>query len=103
LSLSTLTACDAQENAKPDKTDMGAVVGINYTGEGIQHFTVDEAGGGGIGRYGVSGVICCAMYPSKWTPELRVTVEWERSDCEGRRNMCTVEAAKQDKMATQIV
>jgi hypothetical protein len=94
LSLSTLTACDAQESAKPSRMTGGSLVGINYTGEGIQRFTVDEAGGGGVSRYGTSGDICCAMYPKKWTPELRVTVKWKRTDCEGRRQLCTLEAAR---------
>ena len=94
LSLSTLTACDAQENAKPAHMTGGSLVGVNYTGEGIQYFSVDEAGGGAVGRYGISGDVCCAMYPKKWTPELKVTVKWKRTDCEGRRQLCTLDTAR---------
>ena len=80
LSFSALTACASNEEAKPDTMTGGSLVGINYTNNGIQQFSVDEAGGGRIGRYGISGRYCCAMYPRVWTPELKVTVEWERSD-----------------------
>ena len=89
LALSALSACSDQE--------MGSITGVNHTGEGIQSFSIDNAGGSSVGRYGISGVVCCAAYPSKWSPELRVTVEWERSDCEGRWNLCTVESARQDR------
>ena len=84
LALSTLSACNNQE--------MGSITGVNHTGAGIQHFSIDGAGGSSVGRYGVSGVVCCAVYPSKWTPELRVTVEWKRSDCEGRWSLCTIDS-----------
>ena len=80
LSLAGLVACSAKEDAKPDTTAGGSIVGLNYTGEGIQWFLVDGAGGGGVNRYGISGDVCCATYPRKWTPELKVTVKWERSD-----------------------
>ena len=95
LSLSGLIACSEKEAAKPDTTAGGSVVGLNYTGEGIQWFLVDGAGGGGVNRYGISGDVCCAMYPRKWTPELKVTVKWVRSDCEGQRQLCTLELIKQ--------
>ena len=55
LSLSGLMACSAKEDAKPDTTAGGSIVGLNYTGEGIQWFLVDGAGGGGVSRYGISG------------------------------------------------
>ena len=86
LALSALSACSDQE--------MGSITGVNHTGEGIQSFSIDNAGGSSVGRYGISGVVCCAAYPSKWSPELKVTVEWERTDCEGHEDLCTLEAAR---------
>ena len=80
FSLSGLTACSAKEDGKPDTMSGGSVVGVNYTGEGIQWFLVDGSGGGGVNRYGISGNVCCAMYPKQWTPALKATVKWERSD-----------------------
>jgi hypothetical protein len=76
LSLSALTACASNDEAKHDSMSGGSLVGLNYTGEGIQRFSVDEAGGGSTSRYGQSGDYCCAMYPKVWTPDLRVTVMW---------------------------
>ena len=80
LSLSGLVACNAKEDPQADTLSGAAVVGLNYTGEGIQWFSVDEGGGGGINPYGISGTVCCVMYPRKWTPDLKVKVKWERSD-----------------------
>ena len=74
-----LISC-TKEEAKPDPMSGGALIGVNYTEEGIQWFSVDEAGGGGINPYSVSGDFCCTMYPKKWNPDLKVNVEWERSD-----------------------
>ena len=104
MSLSALTACASNEGAKHDDTlTGGALIGVNYTGEGIQRFSVDESGGGSIGRYSISGDYCCTMYPKVWTPGLKVTVEWERTDCERQRHLCTLETARQDKTPYKII
>ena len=81
ISLVCLVACDARENTGlPDDKGIGSIVGMNYTGNGIQQFTVDGKWGGNVGSYGGRGTVCCAVYPKKWTPDLKVTVKWERSD-----------------------
>ena len=46
----------------------GAQVGVNYTAEAIQWYSIGEAGGGGVDPYGTAGGICCAVYPRIWTP-----------------------------------
>ena len=79
LGLSMLLASCVKEK-KSDGMTGGNLVGVNYTGDGIQWFSVDQAGGGRVGRYSISGDICCAMYPKKWSQDLKVDVEWERSD-----------------------
>lgn len=95
LSISSLSvSCASEEDIYKSKMAGGALIGVNYTGEGIQRFSVDESGGGAIGSYGISGDVCCTMYPRVWTPELKVTVEWKRSDCERQEHLCTLEAAK---------
>lgn len=96
-----LTSC-AKEEVKPDPMTGGALIGVNYTGEGIQRFSVSESGGGSIGRYSISGDYCCTMYPRVWTPDLQVTVEWERSDCEGQQKRCTIKSAENNTWPYKI-
>ena len=76
LSLSALLVSCVKEEKKSDHMTGGSLIGVNYTGEGIQRFSVDNSGGGSIGRYSISGNYCCTMYPEKWTADLRVEVEW---------------------------
>ncbi len=81
LVLVGISACEAQKAAQPSESGAGAIVGVNYTGNGIQWFTVDGASGVSLGTYsGGGGFVCCASYPKVWTPHLKVTVKWERSD-----------------------
>ena len=104
LSISSLSvSCSSEEDQHNSKMAGGALIGVNYTGEGIQRFSVDESGGGAISRYGISGDVCCTMYPRIWTPELKVTVEWERSDCEKRWHLCTVETARAGTWPYKVV
>jgi hypothetical protein len=94
LSLSTLLVACAKEEKKLDPMSGGAITGVNYSGEGIQWFSVDGSWGGAIGRYsGGGGSVCCVTYPRIWTPALKVTIKWERSDCERQRHLCTLETA----------
>ena len=97
LSLSTLLVACAKEEKKLDPMSGGAISGQNYSGEGIQTFSVDGSWGGAIGRYSSGGTVCCVTYPRIWTPELKVTIKWERSDCERQRHLCTLETAMQGK------
>ena len=100
LSLSTLLiACEKEKiEVKPDPMSGGAITGVNYSGEGIQTFSVDGSWGGNVGRYSGGGSsVCCVTYPRKWSPALKVKVKWERSDCERQRHLCTLERALQHK------
>jgi hypothetical protein len=80
---SGVPACQRQINeTRPDSTSgSGAIVGVNYTNNGIQWFTVDGAAGARLGTYsGGGGFVCCASYPKTWKPNFNVTVKWARSD-----------------------
>ena len=91
LCLSTSLASCASEPVV-DPMGAGSQVAVNYTAESIQWYSIDQAGGGTVIPYGIAGGICCALYPRKWTPELRVVVKWERSDCVGQEHLCTHES-----------
>lgn len=74
-----LTAC----SKAPPKNEASStsISGYNYTSEGIQEFYVNGAWGGAISIGGGGATVCCINLPDKWTPGLKVMVEWERSDC----------------------
>ncbi len=74
-----LTAC-SKEPLK-NEASSSSISGYNYTSEGIQEFFVTGAWGSGISIGGGGAMVCCVNLPDKWTPDLKVTVEWERSDC----------------------
>lgn len=74
-----LTAC-SKEPPK-NEASSSSISGYNYTSEGIQEFFVNGAWGSGISIGGGGATVCCVNLPGKWTPDLRVTIEWERSDC----------------------
>lgn len=82
LAILSSAACDKQQQiAAPSDFGAGAIVGVNYTDNGIQWFTVDGAAGASLGTYsGGGGFVCCASYPKTWRPSLNVAVRWERSD-----------------------
>ena len=103
LSISTLLASCTKEEAKPDLTSIGALMGVNYTDEGVQRFSVGESGGGSVGRYGVSGTVCCTRYPRKWDPNFKVEVEWERTECNKKWEVCVREMAKLGKEPYKII
>ncbi len=74
-----LTACS---KAPPkNEASSSSIAGYNYTSEGIQEFFVNGAWGGGISIGGGGATVCCVNLTEKWSPELKVTIEWERSDC----------------------
>jgi hypothetical protein len=61
-------------------TGTGSIVGLNYTGNGIQEFTINGAWGGNVLAYsGGGGFVCCVTYPRIWTPTFAVKVKWSRS------------------------
>lgn len=74
-----LTAC-SKEPPK-NEASSNAISGYNYTSEGIQEFFVNGAWGSGISIGGGGATVCCVNLPDKWTPDLKVTIEWKRSDC----------------------
>jgi hypothetical protein len=75
------TSC--KRNDSPEASDdsgMGSIVGVNYTENGIQEFTVDGAWGANVGAYsGGGGFVCCVIYPKVWAPGFAVKVKWQRS------------------------
>lgn len=74
-----LTACS---KAPPkNEASSSSISGYNYTREGIQEFYVNGAWGGAISIGGGGATVCCVNLPDKWTPDLKVTIEWKRSDC----------------------
>ena len=103
LGLSMLFASCVKEEKKSDRMTGGSLVGVNYTGEGIQRFSVDNSGGGSIGRYSISGDYCCTMYPKQWTADLKVEVEWERSDCKGQQHLCTIKSAEDNTYPYKVI
>jgi hypothetical protein len=82
LCLCSFSGCESRQEKTPlSETGTGSIVGVNYTGNGIQGFTVDDASGSNIGSYsGGGGFVCCASYPKTWVPTFKVTVKWRRSD-----------------------
>lgn len=79
LGVLLLTAC-SKESPK-NEASSSSISGYNYTSEGIQEFFVNGTWSGGISIGGGGATVCCVNLPDKWTPDLRVTIEWERSDC----------------------
>jgi hypothetical protein len=81
LCICTIVACKGQDIQPLADTGTGAIVGVNYTTNGIQWFQVDGAYGSSLGSYrGGGGYECCIKYPKTWSPGFKVTVKWERSD-----------------------
>ena len=106
LSISTLLASctkEVEKEAPYDPMTFGALIGVNYTNEGVQRFSVDRSVGSSTGRYGVSGTVCCTRYPKIWSPDLKVTVEWERTDCDKEWDVCVREMAKLGKEPYKII
>jgi hypothetical protein len=83
LLLSVLATTSCKNNDSPEASDdsgMGSIVGVNYTENGIQEFTVDGVWGSNVGAYGGGGgFVCCVIYPKVWTPAFAVNVRWRRS------------------------
>jgi hypothetical protein len=83
LLLCTLATSSCKNNDTPksqDESGMGSIVGVNYTENGIQEFTVDGVWGSNIGAYGGGGgFVCCVIYPKAWAPGFSLKVKWRRS------------------------
>ena len=53
------------------------ITGYNFTAEGVQEYYVNGMRGSNLPPYGGGGsTSCCVPLPAKWSPELRVTVDW---------------------------
>jgi len=65
-----------------NEASASSISGFNYSGEGIQEYHVNGVWGGGISIGGGYGTVCCVNLPDRWTPDLKVTIGWRRSDCE---------------------
>ena len=82
--LLTLSGCDvASRDTTNDGFSMSSLAGYNFSAEGIQEFYVDGAWGSGVSIGGGGGSVCCVKIPANWRADLRVTIEWRRSDCGG--------------------
>ncbi|HEF4762081.1 TPA: DUF3304 domain-containing protein [Pseudomonas putida] len=55
----------------------GDLNGVNHTSAAINYFMVNGYGGPNISPYGYGGGYCCVSLPSRWSPGLKLKVEWE--------------------------
>ena len=70
-----LTGCGP---AKPEML-AAPVMGYNHTSAAINRFSVNGAGGAGIGPHQGGGKqSCCGVLPAQWYPGLTAVVEWEK-------------------------
>lgn len=78
------TACASAEKAKDDTVGVG-IKSLNYSGKEVAYIAVekpDEQNGGGGGDAlnpysGGGSTICCFSIPKKWTPDLKVVIEYQ--------------------------
>jgi hypothetical protein len=55
------------------------VTGYNHTSAAINSFSVNGAGGAGVGPHQGGGKqSCCGVLPAQWRPGLTAVVEWEK-------------------------
>ena len=75
LLLLTLTGCTPSKSY----TLPAPIKGYNHTSAGINHFSVNGAGGPNIGPHQGGGKqSCCGELPRQWRPGLKVLVKWEK-------------------------
>ncbi len=74
-----LSACKPAAQAPPGPPppmNVG-ITGYNFTNEGVQEYYVDGSRGSNLPAYGGGGsVSCCVSLPNRWTPEVKVKVDW---------------------------
>ncbi|MDC8787281.1 DUF3304 domain-containing protein [Roseateles koreensis] len=71
-----LTACKAKDDSANESLGV-SITGINYTAEGVQSFYVNGAWAGNLPPYGGGGKTAGGIFlPRRWTPDLKVTVDW---------------------------
>jgi hypothetical protein len=79
LLVGALSACKPAAQAPPGPPppmNVG-ITGYNFTNEGVQEYYVDGSRGSNLPAYGGGGsVSCCVSLPDRWTPEVKVKVDW---------------------------
>ena len=78
-SLLLFSACSKEP--RKNEASSSTISGFNYSSEGIQEYYVNGARGGGISIGGGYGSACCVTLPDRWSPDLKLTIGWRRSDC----------------------
>jgi hypothetical protein len=79
LLIGALSACKPAAQAPPGPPppmNVG-ITGYNFTNEGVQEYYVDGSRGSNLPPLGGGGkTSCCVSLPDRWTPHLKVTVDW---------------------------
>ena len=79
LLIGALSACKPAAQAPPGPPppmNVG-ITGYNFTNEGVQEYYVDGSRGSNLPAYGGGGkTSCCVSLPDRWTPEVKVNVDW---------------------------
>jgi hypothetical protein len=79
LLVGALSACKPAAQAPPGPPppmNVG-ITGYNFTNEGVQEYYVDGSRGSNLPPLGGGGkTSCCVSLPDRWTPHLKVTVDW---------------------------
>ncbi|MHB9798108.1 DUF3304 domain-containing protein [Pseudomonas sp. MT3] len=66
-------------SAAPPENLPTPIEGYNHTSAAINRFTVNGGGGPNIGPHQGGGKQnCCVSLPTKWRPDLKVVIEWEK-------------------------
>jgi len=71
-----LAGCKPEAPKKEEPVTVG-ITGYVFTDEGIQEYFVNDMYGSNLPAYGGGGATsCCVNLPAKWSPDLRVKVDW---------------------------
>lgn len=71
LLLPALAACKGRTASTPV-----AVLGYNHTDAYIAQFLVNGGSGGSADSHSEGGTVCCVVLPDRWTPDMKVEIEW---------------------------
>lgn len=76
LSLAILllvTGCAAKDEKVP-----ASIVGLNYTDNWVDTFSVNDGWGGNVGPHGGGGgFVCCVSIPKQWKAGLTAKIRWQ--------------------------
>ncbi|MCR8957846.1 DUF3304 domain-containing protein [Variovorax sp. S2] len=71
-----LAGCKPEAPKKEEPVTVG-ITGYVFTDEGIQEYFVNDMYGSNLPPFGGGGkTSCCVNLPAKWSPDLRVKVDW---------------------------